>query len=105
MDINMRDLTTQLLSLGIKAEYIMSGGGCGTIYIGDANEDGFYSYAIGPSNYSTGMTTLEDLVWGIDGDENNFFTVNSSTLAMLIATHYDPFLMFMTLGYSYNREA
>jgi hypothetical protein len=64
--INMEELTTELRRLNLDANYYMSGGGNGTIYIGEADEEGFFHFAIGTSQYSTATAYLEELFWGRD---------------------------------------
>lgn len=81
--ISMRKLTTILNEKGIKAEFCMSGGNCGTIYLGEFNSDGLAEFAIGPSNYGLDEAYFGEICWGKDdegqsdpfyfeGDENLF---------------------------------
>ena len=67
MKVSMNLITKELREMDIDANYVMSGGNCGTIYIGKVNSDGNYEYAIGPSDYSTATGDTDDLSWGIDG--------------------------------------
>jgi hypothetical protein len=62
----MEELTTELRRLNLDANYYMSGGGCGTIYIGEADEEGFFHFAIGPSSYGNAEGDIEELSWGKD---------------------------------------
>lgn len=75
--INMDQLTEELRKLGLDANYYMSGGGCGTIYIGKADEEGFFSFGVGPSSYYEGTAHIAGLSWGADdkSGEAPFFTV------------------------------
>lgn len=67
--LSMPELTAELNQRGIKAQFFMSGGSCGTIYIGKENSEGNYEFAVGPSNYATGEAYDEELCWGVDGSE------------------------------------
>ena len=92
--IKMTELTDALTAKGIKAIFTMSGGNTGTIYIGDADAEGYYEFAVGPSNYYRDEAVMGDFCWGIDGDEDatyytgieSDFTVEN--LAHIIATAY-----------------
>lgn len=63
------ELTAELNQRGIKAQFFMSGGGCGTIYIGEANAEGDYEYAVGPADYACDELYAEGTCWGVDGSE------------------------------------
>ena len=78
--INMDQLTEKLRKLGLNANYYMSGGGCGTIYIGEANEEGFFPFGVGPSSYYEGTAHIEELNWGLDdkSGEAPFHTVEEA---------------------------
>ena len=66
-EISMQEITQKLLNKNIKAEFIMSGGGFGTIYIGEADNEGYYEMAVGPSDFVDGIAYFQELCWGIDG--------------------------------------
>lgn len=81
--ISMTKLTKLLQEKEIKAEFCMSGGNCGTIYLGEFDQDGQAEFAIGPSNYGLDEAYYGDICWGKDdhgesdpfyfeGDENLF---------------------------------
>lgn len=92
--IKMTELTKALQDRGLKAEFMMSGGNCGTIYIGDADADGNYEFGVGPSNYYRDEAQMEELCWGVDGAQDSIpfqgteeeFTVDK--LADVIAKDY-----------------
>lgn len=65
--IKMTELTKALQDRGLKAVFAMSGGNCGTIYIGEADAEGNYEFGVGPSNYYRDEAQMEELCWGIDG--------------------------------------
>jgi hypothetical protein len=66
--VSMTALTTELQALGLAAQYLHSGGGCGTIYLGDADAVGMYEYAIGPSDYRSKTGRSDELNCGRDGE-------------------------------------
>ena len=68
--ISMREITRELKARGIEATYSMSGGGCGTIYLGSVDSEGYYQMAVGPSNYYDDQATWSELCWGVDGAES-----------------------------------
>ena len=85
----MIKLTNLLKAKGIKAEFEMSGGGCGTIY--------FDNFAVGPSRFYEDEGFFGDLYWGLDdeisdiyfkfnGEEKDFTEEN---LAELIFADYE----------------
>lgn len=55
------------------ARFCMSGGNCGTIYLGKNDAEGYAEFAVGPSNYSMDEGYFGDFCWGKDGDENIVF--------------------------------
>lgn len=71
----MFELTEELKKLGAPVNYFMSGGNCGTIYFGNADYEGNFPYAVGPSSYSDGIAHSEEICWGPDDDfsEANYF--------------------------------
>ena len=68
-EISMTALTSALEGLGHKAIFVNSGGGCGTIYIGEADGAGMYEWAIGPSSYADNIGRLDEMCVGVDGEE------------------------------------
>ena len=88
--ISMTKLSELLTDKGIKNTFEMSGGNCGTIYIGDFDSEGYAEYAVGPSNYSADEAYFGDFCWGVDGSEvANYFEgseadFNEANLANLI---------------------
>lgn len=94
--ISMIKLTNLLKAKGIKAEFEMSGGNCGTIYFGDFDEEGYAEFAVGPSRFYEDQGFFGDLYWGLDdgigdvyfkfdGEEKDFTEEN---LAELIFNDY-----------------
>ena len=73
--LNMNELTKALNDKGIPATFSMSGGGCGTIYAGNADGEGFYECAVGPSVFSSGLAEVGDLCYSKDGEEVEVFYV------------------------------
>lgn len=67
--MKMSELTKELNARGIKAELSMSGGGIGTIYIGKADEDGDYEFAVGPGSFGADEIHRDEICWGRDGSE------------------------------------
>ena len=49
--ISMIKTAELLKEKGIKAEFHMSGGNCGTIYIGEFDSEGNAEFSIGPSSF------------------------------------------------------
>ena len=92
--IKMSELTKALNAKGIKAIFTMSGGNTGTIYIGDADAEGNYEFAVGPSNHFRDEGYAEEICWGVDGSEDaNYYegTIEDFTVenvAHLVATAY-----------------
>lgn len=73
--ISMTKLTKLLNEKGIKANFDMTGGNCGTIYMGEFDKDGRAEFAIGPSNYRDDVAYFGDFCWGLDDDgESTPFT-------------------------------
>jgi hypothetical protein len=68
--VSMTALTTELQALGLAAQYLHSGGGCGTVYIGDADAAGMYEYAVGPSDYRSNTGRSDELNCGRDGEND-----------------------------------
>ena len=93
--MKMTELTEELKAKGIKAIFEMSGGNCGTIYLGEFNEEGYAEFAIGPSNYSLDEVYFEELCWGVDGEESATYYTGTpedftpAKVADLIATDYE----------------
>lgn len=93
--IKMSELTRELQERGINARFEMSGGNCGTIYLGEVNAEGFAEFAIGPSNYSLDEVYFEELCWGVDGEESATYYTGTpadftpAKVADLIATDYE----------------
>ena len=71
----MTKLTTLIKARGLKAEFCMSGGNCGTIYIGETDAEGYSEFAVGPSNYGLDEGYFDDICWGKDdqGESDPFF--------------------------------
>lgn len=69
-EISMTKLTKQLQDLGHHAIFINSGGGCGTIYIGECDDVGNYEWAIGPSSFADNIGRLDEMCVGVDGEED-----------------------------------
>ena len=92
--MKMTDLTKELRNLGIVAQFEMSGGNCGTIYLGKADSEGYYEFAVGCGNYSMDEIFKDDTCWGVDGKEEATYytgTVEDFTpakVAQLIANDY-----------------
>lgn len=92
--IPMRELTRELIALDLSAEYVMSGGGCGTIFIGEPDDEGLYPYLVGPSDYYSATSFEGDpIAWSIEqgevyhfANEVQFDTVQE--LAQIIANDY-----------------
>jgi hypothetical protein len=72
--VSMTKITKLLNENGLKAQFCMSGGNCGTIYIGESNSEGYFEFAVGPSNYALDEA-WSDLCWGKDdgGESNPYF--------------------------------
>jgi hypothetical protein len=94
MTISMTELTDALNKLNLKAEYLMSGGGCGTIYIGEPDAEGYYPYAVGPSNYYDATADLAEMGWGADDKSGSApfhqtsGPISVATLADVILSNY-----------------
>lgn len=71
--ISMIKVAEILKSKGIKADFFMTGGNTGTIYIGEFNEEGYAECAVGPSNYADDKAYFGEICWGIDGQEEAFY--------------------------------
>lgn len=88
------ELTNELNARGIKAVFCMSGGGVGTIYLGEYDKEGNYEFAVGPASYSADELWAEETCWGVDGSEEATYyegTVEDFTpakVAELIANDY-----------------
>lgn len=67
--ISLIEVTEHLQAQGVKAQFAHTGGGNGTILIGDGDGNGFYDYACGPAYYDDGMSWEVDLCFGKDGGE------------------------------------
>jgi hypothetical protein len=76
--VSMTALNMELQTLGLTARYVHSGGGCGTIYIGEADTAGMFEYAVGPSDYRSNTGRSDELNVGRDGrsDSEIFFAFN-----------------------------
>lgn len=68
-EISLIEVTEILQEKGIKAQFAHTGGGCGTLLIGEGDENGFFDYACGPAYYDNGMSFPVDLCFGKDGAE------------------------------------
>lgn len=75
--VSMTALNMELQTLGLTARYVHSGGGCGTIYIGEADTAGMFEYAVGPSDYRSNTGRSDELNVGRDGESDaGFFVFN-----------------------------
>lgn len=92
--MKMTELTDALNAKGIKAIFSMSGGNCGTIYIGNVDADGNYEFAVGPGNYANDEIHYQEICWGVDGSEDATYYIQHpddftpENVAHLIATSY-----------------
>jgi len=90
----MRELTQELRNKGIEAEFVMSGGGVGTIYFGDYDKEGNYEFAVGPGSFYYDEIYFEEICWGVDGSEEATYYTGSAEdftpakVADLIANDY-----------------
>lgn len=88
------ELTKELNARGVSALFLMSGGNCGTIYIGKSNAEGYYEYAVGPADYASDELYAEGTCWGVDGSEEAIYYSGSvedftpAKVADLIANDY-----------------
>jgi hypothetical protein len=94
--INMNELTRVLNAKGIPATYQMSGGGCGTIYAGRIDRDGYYECAVGPSVFYTGEAVIGDLCYSKDGEEGEIYYVKEGQTVSEIAEEIES--MFFAFG-------
>lgn len=94
--VSMTKITKLLNQSGVKAEFCMSGGNCGTIYIGETDAEGYAEFAVGPSNYSLDEAWT-DICWGKDdcGESDPYFFENynveftEENVAKLIIADYN----------------
>jgi hypothetical protein len=94
--VSMTKITKLLKESGLKAEFCMSGGNCGTIYIGETDAEGYAEFAVGPSNYSLDEAWT-DICWGKDdcGESDPYFFENynveftEENVAKLIIADYN----------------
>lgn len=94
--INLKDVNNLLIAKGIKSEFVMSGGGCGTIYLGEYDSQGYADFAVGPCDFINGETSWEDLNWGVDGSDFATYAhkiiseeeFNAETIASCVAFAY-----------------
>ena len=71
LDLNM--LTEFIIKRGFKARVEQTGGGCATIYVGDADQDDYYLVSAGPgyfdgANWTNPRAFWEEFCWGLDDD-------------------------------------
>ena len=71
--ISMIKTAELLKEKGIKAEFHMSGGNCGTIYIGEFDSEGNAKFSIGPASFIDDEAYFNEVCWGIDGAEDAFY--------------------------------
>lgn len=71
--ISMIKTAELLKEKGIKAEFHMSGGNCGTIYIGEFDSEGNAEFSVGPSSFIDDEAYFGEVCWGIDGAEDAFY--------------------------------
>jgi hypothetical protein len=64
---------------GFNAQVYMTGGNCGTIYIGEPDAEGFYPTAGGAGNYSLDCGYYQEFAIGQDGSEDDFFYYHDYT--------------------------
>ena len=62
----------------VKARFCMSGGNCGTIYLGENDKEGNAIMAVGPSIYSLDEGFFPEVCWGSDRDETIVFFYNGT---------------------------
>jgi hypothetical protein len=94
--VSMTKITKLLNESGVKAQFCMSGGNCGTIYIGETDAEGYAEFAVGPSNYSLDEAWT-DICWGKDdcGESDPYFFENynveftEENVAKLIIADYN----------------
>jgi hypothetical protein len=93
--VNFPDLARGILSLlgeEVSVNIEHTGGGTGTIFI-SADSSGLNTFAVGPASLSTGLALIEDLCWGIDGEEPVRYATEESnyspeSLAVAIVTDF-----------------
>ena len=71
--ISMIKTAEILKEKGIKADFYMSGGNCGTIYIGEFDQEGNAEFSVGPSSFIDDEAYLGEVCWGIDGLDDAFY--------------------------------
>jgi hypothetical protein len=72
-EFSLRKVASLIKEAGFEAYVEMTGGNCATIFIGKANEEGFFTTAGGAGNYSLDRGYYEEFAIGRDGDDEVFF--------------------------------
>jgi len=70
---SLSKVASLICDAGLNAQVYMTGGNCGTIYVGEPNEEGFYPIAGGAGNYSLDCGYYQEFAIGQDGSEDDFF--------------------------------
>lgn len=58
---------------GFEAHVSMTGGNCGTIYVGEPNEEGYYTTACGAGSFADDCGWYSEFYIGRDGEEDGFY--------------------------------
>ena len=66
---SLRNVAKLVTDAGFPAYVEMTGGNCGTIYVGDVNAEGYYTTACGVGSYADDLGYYEEFYIGRDGDE------------------------------------
>lgn len=70
---SLRNVAKLVTDAGFPAYVEMTGGNCGTILVGEADAEGFYTTACGAGSFSDDLGYYDEFYIGRDGQEDGFY--------------------------------
>lgn len=70
---SLRKVASRINEAGFNAVVEMTGGNCGTIFVGEPDSTGLYTTACGAGSYADDCGWYEEFYIGRDGEEDGFY--------------------------------
>ena len=70
---SLRKVASRINEAGFNAVVEMTGGNCGTIFVGEPDSTGLYTTACGTGSYADDCGWYEEFYIGRDGEEDGFY--------------------------------
>lgn len=72
-EFSLSKVASLIKEAGFEAYVEMTGGNCGTIYVGQPNDEGYFTTAGGAGSYADDCGWYEEFAIGRDGNEDIYF--------------------------------